>query len=105
MPGGMESGGRSESIQNCLKSAQNNVVKVQNQLDQVVSTFGQSMQTGMQKCQADAQQLMASGGVEKGAYFKTNFAYMNSFWPVDLLFIFFKPASNSSFMAGQMYGS
>ena len=53
-------------MQECVKSAQSNVVNVQNRLDQVMSTFGHAMQAGMQKCQADAQQLMASGGSEKG---------------------------------------
>ena len=55
-----------DRVQECVKSAQSNVVNVQNKLDQVVSSFGNAMQAGMQKCQADAQQLMASGGAEKG---------------------------------------
>merc|ERR1712055_386177 len=63
----MEIGGRPDRVQECVKSAQSNVVNVQNKLDQVVSSFGNAMQAGMQKCQADAQQLMASGGVESDA--------------------------------------
>merc|ERR1712130_809840 len=54
-------------IQACMENAQRPVVNVQNKLDKVVSSFGQAMQAGMQKCQADAQQMMASGGVESDA--------------------------------------
>ena len=62
----MENGGSQDRITNCIKGAQSRVQEVQSQLDRVVQSFGQSMQLGMQKCQADAQQYMASGGVEKG---------------------------------------
>ena len=62
----MDAGGSQERIQGCMENAQRPVVNVQNKLDKVVSSFGSAMQAGMQKCQADAQQMMASGGVESG---------------------------------------
>ena len=68
----MDAGGSQERIQGCMENAQRPVVNVQNKLDKVVSSFGQAMQAGMQKCQADAQQMMASGGVESGEPIPSN---------------------------------
>ena len=73
----MESGGSTERVQLCVQTAQKGPEAYQKQIENVMHSFSQAMQTGMTKCQADAQQLMASGGVETGAYFNTNFAFMS----------------------------